>query len=342
MLERDRNVLIDPDNFRRYYKIYDLDCKYSISPNGFVINTETMEEQRKFSYGFRIVYNLGGKYYFADELVWKMFIGELMGPIKYLDDNNFNLNGYNLYTPLDIDKVNETHWYINDIGFRQIPGFSKYLISKHGTVYTKSKNMFVNRAINHGDYLTVALVDDNGYRSPRKVHRLVYATYCGELISGMEIDHIDFNRHNNYYLNLQQISTYENQYRVQMRLGNANNVIPFEDIDRICYAISQDLTTDEILVSMNIYSDDSLYEAYCKMINDLRDRERYKSVLRKYEASEKIYQVLIGNNRLKAEDIPIIRKMAADKVPVKEIAEKFGVSNVNIYDILNGKKWKDF
>ena len=340
MSEHTRNVVVD-DNFRRYYKIYDLDCKYSISPNGFVINTETMQLQKRFTHGFRIVYDLNGRYYFADELVWKMFIGELMGPVKYMDDNSFNLNAYNLYTPLDIKKLSETEWLINDIYFRQIPGFSRYLISKHGTVYTKTKNTLVNRAINHGDYLTVGLVDDNGYRSPRKVHRLVYATYCGELISGMEIDHKDFNRHNNYYTNLQQISTYENQYRVQMKLGNENNAVPFEDIDRICYAISQNLTTDEILFSMNIYSDDYLYEAYRKLIDTLRDKEFYKSVLRKYEASEKINQVQVGAKRLKPEDIPIIREMAANDVPVKEIAEKFGVSNVNIYDILNGKKWKD-
>lgn len=340
MSERTRNVVVDENNRRRYYKLYDLNCKYSISPNGFVINTETMKEERRYSDGNRIYYKLDNRFFYADELVWKLFIGEFMGPIKYIDDNSFNLNAYNLYTPLDIKKVSETEWYINDIYFRQIPGFSKYMISRHGTVYTKSLNKLVNRTINHGDYLTVALVSDNGDRSPRKVHRLVYSTYCGELIPGMEIDHKDFNRHNNYYTNLQQISTYENQYRVQMKMGN--NDIPFDDIDRICYGISSSLTTDEIMNSMNIYPEDSLYKPYYDLITKLKEKGFYKSVLRKYEASEKINQVRIGSKRLTAEDIPTIRKMAADKVPAKVIAEKFGVSNVTIYDILNGKKWQDF
>ena len=340
MKERTRNIVLDANNRRRYYKIYDLNCKYSISPNGFVINTETMKEEKRYCDGNRIYYMLDKRFFYADELVWRVFIGELMGPIKYLDGNEFNLNAYNLYIPLDIQKLSETEWLINDIYFKQIPGFSKYMISLHGTVYTKSLNKIVNRAINHGDYLTVALVSDNGDRSPRKVHRLVYSTFCGELIPGMEIDHKDFNRHNNYYTNLQQISNYENLYRTQSKWDQ--NAIPFDDIDRICYSINDALSTEEIMTNMGIYPEDSQYKPYYDLITELRDRGFYKSVLKKYEASEKINEVRVGSKRLKAEDIPIIRKMAADKVPVKIIAEKFGVSNVNIYDILNGKKWRDF
>ena len=339
MLGRDHNVLIDPNNFRRYYKIYDLSCKYSISPNGFVINTETGEEEKRYCNGYRIFYELDKRVYFADELVWKMFIGELMGPIKYRDDNSFNLNAYNLYTPLDIRKLSETEWLINDVYFKQIPGFSRYMISLYGTVYTKPKNTIVNRAINHADYPTVALVNDDGYRSPKKVHRLVYATYCGELDDNLEIDHKDFNRHNAFYANLQQISKRENQNRIQMRPGY--NGLLFDNFDEICDAIDDSLTTDEIMNNLSIYPEDSQYGFYYNLITKMREDGYYKTALKNYEESQNANQVKIGSKRLTVDDIPIIRKMAADNVPVKEIAEKFGVSNVNIYDILKGKKWKD-
>lgn len=339
MLEQERNVLVDPDNFRRYYKIYDLSCKYSISPNGFVINTETGKEEPRLCNGYRIFYELDKRVYFADELVWKMFIGELMGPIKYIDNNSFNLNAYNLYTPLDIRKLSETEWLINDVYFKQIPGFSKYLISQHGTVYTKTKHMLVNRAINYADYPTVALVGDDGKRSPRKVHRLVYATYCGELDPTLEIDHIDFNRHNAYYTNLQQISKRENQDRIQMRQDHS--AILFEGFGDFCDVIDESFTTDEILSNISIYPEDSDYSFFYNLVDKLKENKYYETALKNFEDSQAINQIQVGAKRLKPEDIPVIREMAADNVPVKEIAKKFGVSNVNIYDILNGKKWKD-
>jgi hypothetical protein len=35
-----------------------------------------------------------------------------------------------------------------------------------------------------------------------KVHKLVYLTWCGAIPKGMQINHIDDNKDNNYFLNL--------------------------------------------------------------------------------------------------------------------------------------------
>ncbi len=43
-----------------------------------------------------------------------------------------------------------------------------------------------------------------------KVHRLLYETFIGKLIPGMDIDHIDNNSYNNNLNNLQQITRREN------------------------------------------------------------------------------------------------------------------------------------
>lgn len=105
-------------------------------------------------------------------------------------------------------------------GTRIIPGFTRYSISADGTeLYSHESNR-----INHGG-LKSAPYDDHGYRHANPsndagsgktcgIHRLVALAWVTDytpwhLIKG-HVDHIDTNRTNNHYTNLQWLTSSEN------------------------------------------------------------------------------------------------------------------------------------
>lgn len=48
----------------------------------------------------------------------------------------------------------------------------------------------------------------------------------------------------------------------------------------------------------------------------------------------------VSNSKLKESDIPIIRNMLTDKIPILKIAKQFNVSRNVIYQIKDGRTWK--
>ena len=88
--------------------------------------------------------------------------------------------------------------------FDMFPG---YYFSEDGEVYSEKRNRLISQSVNHNGYLTATITDKNGYRAPRKVHRLVYQAFHKVLLSPNEtIDHINSNKLNNKLSNLQVLS----------------------------------------------------------------------------------------------------------------------------------------
>ena len=96
-------------------------------------------------------------------------------------------------------------------GFAPIPGFEeRYLISKDGRVYSLVSNKILKPANHKGDdYLQVSL-SDGSKNYTFKIHRLVAMTYVENPNKLPEVNHIDFNRLNNYFENLEWCSHYDN------------------------------------------------------------------------------------------------------------------------------------
>ena len=94
---------------------------------------------------------------------------------------------------------------------KKIHGFSKYEVSEDGKVVSYNikgiKEIVPN--ISRG-YLRVGIYNDNGIRKSMYVHRLVGLTYI-PLVEGKEcINHIDGNKFNNNYKNLEWVTPLEN------------------------------------------------------------------------------------------------------------------------------------
>ena len=93
-----------------------------------------------------------------------------------------------------------------------IPGFSKYGISLDGDIYSIKGRVLrkVSILFDKDGYARAMLTDDSGKRRYAAVHRIVYSAFKGDLIKDETIDHIDGNRLNNHWNNLEQVTFSEN------------------------------------------------------------------------------------------------------------------------------------
>lgn len=93
--------------------------------------------------------------------------------------------------------------------WRKIADYANYEVSDCGRV-RNAKTMRVLKPHDNGyGYLTVGLCQHGKQRTLR-VHRLVFVAFVGGVPEGMEINHIDEDKHNNRLENLEVITHADN------------------------------------------------------------------------------------------------------------------------------------
>lgn len=98
---------------------------------------------------------------------------------------------------------------LNDM--RPIPGYEDYyLISKEGDVWSKRYNRFLKPAKTKDGYLQLVLCPGNGKQYSIKIHRLVAMTYIDNPENKKEVNHLDYNKVNNFFENLEWVNHEEN------------------------------------------------------------------------------------------------------------------------------------
>ena len=76
--------------------------------------------------------------------------------------------------------------------YKPIKGFSKYLVSKDGKIYSTISNKFMKSQVNHKTgYLELILKGDDNQRKTCTVHRLVALTYCKKPNGCNHVNHIN-------------------------------------------------------------------------------------------------------------------------------------------------------
>lgn len=96
------------------------------------------------------------------------------------------------------------------IEWEQVKGFSKYLISTHGQVYSVNNDKILTQELTHRGYKRVHIYDDNGNHKHMRVHRLVYLAHKGAIPKNLQINHIDECKTNNCIENLELMTNKEN------------------------------------------------------------------------------------------------------------------------------------
>ena len=109
-----------------------------------------------------------------------------------------------------------------------IAEFPNYSISKDGFVL----NIKTNRVLkpSKSKYLSVSLCL-NGKSFQKTIHRLVALNFIPNTDNKTDVNHIDGNKHNNHYTNLEWVTRLENNlHAVKIGLRNDNKVVLVRDV----------------------------------------------------------------------------------------------------------------
>lgn len=98
----------------------------------------------------------------------------------------------------------------DSIEWEQAEGFSKYLISTDGQVYSLERDKILKPNINSSGYIRVLLRNDENQYKQTLVHRLVYMAHVGVIPKGMQINHKDEDKTNNCIENLEVVTPKQN------------------------------------------------------------------------------------------------------------------------------------
>lgn len=83
------------------------------------------------------------------------------------------------------------------VEWEQAEGFSRYLISTDGQVYSIDNDKILKPNRNSSGYVRVPLYNDENEYKQTLVHRLVYMAHVGPIPKGMQINHKDEDKTNN-------------------------------------------------------------------------------------------------------------------------------------------------
>ena len=104
--------------------------------------------------------------------------------------------------------IPNTKGYYSISSFGNIKSNDRIIYDKNGKARTiKGKLLFPE--LNNSGYLIVSLSID-GCRYNELIHRLVAAAFCNNFQDELDIDHIDCNKINNHYTNLEPVTRREN------------------------------------------------------------------------------------------------------------------------------------
>lgn len=107
---------------------------------------------------------------------------------------------------------------------------SEYYISEHGDIFKNNNPLY--KYITKKGYIKYRL-SIKSQRYYMYAHRAVYETYIGKLNSSLQINHIDGNKMNNHYSNLEQISCMDNiHHAIKNKLRKTNTDTKYSTIHR--------------------------------------------------------------------------------------------------------------
>lgn len=116
---------------------------------------------------------------------------------------------------------------------KKIEGFENYTIDEYGNIINIKTNRKMKKHLHSKGYFDIELRGNNGERKKFLVHRLVAKHFLPDYSDDITIDHLDNNRQNNFYKNLECISLSDNIKRYRKRKINKNYQITKEQIVKI-------------------------------------------------------------------------------------------------------------
>lgn len=164
-------------------------------------------------------------------------------------------------------------------------GYTNYSISNKGRIKNTKTNNILKTEISNAGYERVSLYNKVTKKTKKlSIHRLV-ALYFVEGDNSLVVNHIDGNKTNNVFTNLEWVTIGENNahaFRTNLRnqdgMKNPSNKYSEKQINHICKLIEQGLSTEEISkIVFNVYN-----QKYKNLINHIKGKRRWISISKNY------------------------------------------------------------
>ena len=210
-----------------------------------------------------------------------------------------------------------------------------YFISNYGNVYSRLSNRLLTKTVTETGYYRIilqiekSLDDKNRHQLTFKVHRLVAYEFCyKDSILKTDVDHLDCNTINNYYKNLEWVTSTENTRRITER-GRNYHKSSEEFIRKLCKKMEDNETIFDIYYEYHpdeekIYQkfqDDKFYT----FLYLLATGKRHKVIRSQYNIDiETVYPRY--NKKLTPQNVNLIKQMIFDGCDNKTILNAFGYS----------------
>lgn len=115
-----------------------------------------------------------------------------------------------------------------------IEGYEDYIITDHGDIYSyrpdknetrgfKGLRKMKLKGINNPKRYTSIILSKNNIQKTMQVHRLVGKYFVDGYFDGAVINHIDKDKHNNYYKNLEWVTQTENIHKSYDTMSQVRN-----------------------------------------------------------------------------------------------------------------------
>lgn len=214
---------------------------------------------------------------------------------------------------------------------------TNYAVSDNGRVFNIKYNRELKNKIDSKGYYVVSL-SLNGFIIDQRVHRLVATAYVPNPDDLPVVNHLDGNKLNPYYGNLEWTTPKGNAEHASRtgllhaaKLENHGKaILTNKEVGDICELMEQgNLTQREIA---------KLYKVNEHVIREIRLRHNWKEISQNYEVEN---CKMIANPVISDETvISICEEILKNEFTIREIAKKFNVSSGIVEDILNHKKHK--
>ena len=241
------------------------------------------------------------------------------------------------------EEILENVIYIDNKEFRRYYHHGKkptrYFISNDGLVFTEISNLIMSPSTNKGGYFTIGMRFKNkGKPKYTQIHIMVATEWCGGYHKDLCVDHLDGNKKNNHYTNFEWVTFSENTYRAYNRTGahkkyfgdkNKNCSYPDKLIHQVC----------EYLVNgKSVKETSEITGVSITTIHHLLSGQARNNITKLYKFPDNL-------RKPKHEAIPDeiknkIKQMYGNKIPIKEISTKIGISYNRVVHVIYDDRYK--
>lgn len=311
--------------------------KYGISKLGNIVNFSTSEKEIPYKKHSEYCITLDGEEMKLAKISLNVFIGKFAGNIIYkYSQELYDINSVKYELKIYVE--NDSIIFINGVSFRKIPKFERYFISRDGVIFSSITNKLLIRHFSDKGYPVIGLSDGHE-RFLKKIHRLVYATYIGDLNPMMIVDHVNGHKWCCSDWNLEQISQRENVSRAYKTGCNPLNHWTDDQIRTITIELTKNSPIRVILQKLGL--PESEYRNLTTIIHLLRYKGYFKEITKDYNLSNYISELNKKDRVLNPEDVvDIKRHLYFNDMTIKNLSRKYKCSTSTISKIRDGKTWK--